>query len=263
MPDKNDIERIKFSVIMPAYNSASTILKSIESVLDQTYSNWELIVVNDGSKDNTLELANAAAARDARIKVLNLPRNGGLPNARNQGCIVATGDLIAFLDSDDLWLKEKLSRQAQLHLANPAIDISHTAFQLFDDNGVMPRRFRGLIDRRSSKEGNLFPSICYKNPIGVLTVVVKPNVFMKAGMFDTSLWTFEDQDLWIRIAKQGSIFGYLPEVLASYRLSQSGITSKTGKYKTAYKKFIRKVLTNDGSGRGLLWHYFRCRNHLL
>ena len=96
------------SIIMPAYNAEKTILESIESVLRQTYRNWELIVVNDGSKDSTSAVV--LAIRDERVRLIE-QENAGVANARNNGINNSTGEYIAFLDSDDLWVEEKLERQ--------------------------------------------------------------------------------------------------------------------------------------------------------
>lgn len=96
---------LKISVIIPAYNSGNTILETIASVLEQTESDFELIVINDGSTDNTLELLETV--RDDRLKIYSYP-NGGLPTARNRGIANSNGEFISFLDADDLWTKDKL-----------------------------------------------------------------------------------------------------------------------------------------------------------
>jgi teichuronic acid biosynthesis glycosyltransferase TuaG len=247
------------SIIMPAFNASITIAESIESVLGQTYGHWELIIVDDGSKDDTYSLAKCFECKEKRIVVLSLPYNGGLPNARNQGCKIAKGAFIAFLDSDDLWHKDKLREQLDFHLQNPQIKISHTDFHVFNKDGLLKRPLRYLMDLRKHKEGSIYPRICYRNPIGVLTTMVDRELLRKAGFFDSSLWTMEDQDLWVRIAKMGNKFGYIPKVLAYYRIGLSSITSKTGKYKRAYKSYITKILRTQSVNRGILYAYY-CRH---
>ncbi|MCC8423980.1 glycosyltransferase [Mucilaginibacter sp. UR6-11] len=228
------------SIIMPAFNAAATISASVESVLAQTYRNWELIIINDGSSDNTVGLATKYAQADNRIVVVDLKKNGGLPNARNQGINKATGDFVAFLDSDDTWAPEKLNKQVNFHLKQPTIKISHTGFDLFNAGGVVKRPLKRIVEFNYKKSGNLIPSIYCKNSVGVLTVMADKELIQKVGGFDINLWTMEDQDLWIRIAKLGEEFGYINEDLASYRLGSGGITNKINKYKNAYRKLIAK-----------------------
>ncbi|HLX54021.1 MAG TPA: glycosyltransferase family A protein, partial [Aquella sp.] len=223
------------SIIMPAFNAASTIKLSIESVLNQTYSNWELIIINDASKDNTASVVNDYYSAENRIVIINLEKNGGLPNARNEGLKCAKGEYIAFLDSDDTWHAQKLMKQVSFHLANPQIRISHTKFEIFNELGILKTPFKKIVEHNYKKEGFLLPSIYSKNTIGVLTVMVERELLLAVGGFDTSLWTMEDQDLWIKVAKLGECFGYINENLAKYRLSSNGMTNKIGKYKRAYK----------------------------
>lgn len=246
------------SIVMPAYNAARTLAESVESVVNQTYGDWELLIVNDGSTDATAALAAEWQQRDVRIILVDLSKNGGLPNARNEGIRHARGEYIAFLDSDDLWQADKLQVQIAFHDKHPDIGISHTDFESFSERAANHRPFKNLVNLRAKKSGQLFPALCYNNVVGVLTVMVRKEILHRAGLFDTTLWTMEDQDLWIRIARLREPFGYIPTVLAYYRLSESGITSKTGRYKAAYKKFIGKVGSLAGVNTSLMWRaYYR------
>jgi teichuronic acid biosynthesis glycosyltransferase TuaG len=248
----------KVSIIMPAFNSSKTIKDAVESVKGQSFENWELIVIDDESTDETASIMNIYVRANSRIKLIKLDKNGGLPNARNQGCLLAKGEYIAFLDSDDLWHKDKLRKQVQFHLTNPEIEISHTDFIAFDNTRFYKRPFRKFADLNEKVRGDLYPSICYKNSIGILTVMVKRELLKRVNMFDTSLWTMEDQDLWIKIAKEKKPFGYIKEVLAYYRISPGGISKRTGKYKRAYKKFLQKITKeNNLSENLLLGNYYR------
>jgi teichuronic acid biosynthesis glycosyltransferase TuaG len=248
----------KVSVIMPAYNAEMTIMESITSVINQTYCDWELLVVNDGSKDNSANIVRSFREKDSRVFLVDLPRNGGLPNARNEGCKVARGEFIAFLDSDDLWENEKLEIQIEFHQTHPEIEISHTSFQAFDGRGIIRRPWKNLIEWRRHKRGMLYPSICYRNLIGVLTVMAKRETLQRVGFFDSSLWTLEDQDLWVRIARQGKEFGYIDKDLALYRRSEGGISKRIGKYKRAYKHFIKKLIMAGDVDDQMLWRtYYR------
>lgn len=246
------------SVIMPAYNAEGTIIESISSVIDQTYNNWELLVINDGSKDNSADIVRTFQKQDGRIKLIDLKRNMGLPNARNEGCKLAKGKFIAFLDSDDLWEKEKLATQIAFHQKYPEVEISHTDFQAFNKNGIVKRPWKKVMERKRDKQGFIYPNICYRNLIGILTVMVKTDTLRQVGFFDTTLWTLEDQDLWVRIASQKNIFGFIDKHLALYRISESGISKKTGKYKKAYKHYLQKIISTNDINSRLLWRtYYR------
>ena len=163
----------EISVIMPAFNAGATLAASAESVQKQSFPDWELIVIDDGSSDNTAVIAGDLEKKDARIRLLKLQKNGGLPNARNEGCRQAKGEFIAFLDSDDLWHGDKLQKQLEFHRTHPDIHISHTDFRAFDQHGLVKRSWKWFVERKRDKEGNLFPRLCYRNNVGVLTVMVK------------------------------------------------------------------------------------------
>ena len=230
---------MNFSIIMPAFNAEATICKSIQSVIDQTYDNWELIIINDGSTDNTLNIINNYLKVESKITVINLESNIGLSNARNEGILKARGEFITFLDSDDIWYNTKLKLQHEFHLLNPHCDFSHTNFDLIIDDKIRPRSFRLFSELGYKNRGNLYPQLVYKNVIGILTVCIRKRLLKEVGLFDTNLWTFEDQDLWLRVSNK-TTFGYINKVLAAYRINNNGITSKLGKYKRAYKDFIEK-----------------------
>jgi len=126
------------SVIMPAYNASKTIAESIESVLSQSYRNWELIIINDASTDNTSAVSKHFREKDSRIILVDLKHNVGVYNARNTGLLRAGGELIAFLDSDDLWERGMLETQVSFHLKTQ-VKISHTNFIWFNERGVVNR----------------------------------------------------------------------------------------------------------------------------
>jgi teichuronic acid biosynthesis glycosyltransferase TuaG len=229
---------------MPAYNAAETIEASIDSVIGQTYKDWELIVVDDASTDQTASIVAKYKANDSRVKLLSLAQNGWLPNARNQGIAIATGEYLAFLDADDSWAKDKLLKQMAFHQENAGVVLSHTDFDMFNVDGIKRRPFKNLIGRQYKKAGDLIPSIYCKNTIGVLTVMVKREQVVAAGCFDISMRTGEDQDLWIRLAENGAQFGYIDQKLALYRLNPGGITHHIGRYKRAYKQMLKKHRAN-------------------
>lgn len=156
---------------MPAYNSDEYIAKAIESVIKQTYKNWELIIVNDASTDNTEKIIKTYQAKDKRIKLISLPENQGVANARNTAVKNAIGRYIAFLDADDYWEKEKLQEQIQI-LNNSDADISYTAYLMIDEAGK-------TIKKRSIKEILKFNDLLKENSIIFSSVVCKKESIKK------------------------------------------------------------------------------------
>ncbi len=233
-------QTVLVSVIMPAYNSASTISESIQSVLDQTFSGWELLIIDDHSKDRSVQVIKEFVKRDNRISLIELPENGGLSNARNTGINASRGDFLTFLDADDLWHKSKLEAQVQLHLQNPLCRISHTNYDFVVGGKIISRKLGQIFDRFYSKSGELYPQILYKNNIAILSVMVDRTLVIDSNGFDSGLWAFEDQDLWIKIAQQKNEFAYLNKKLCYYRINPNGMSSNLGKYRRAYKFFLNK-----------------------
>jgi len=228
------------SVIMPAYNAVKTIGESIDSVLGQTYTNWELIVIDDASTDETISIITIYQSKDDRIKLMALSKNGWMANARNHGIATARGEYLAFLDSDDIWMKDKLSEQVNFHIQHPEIIISHTDFDMFSINGIKKRPFKNIIGLKYRKDGNMIPTLYCKNSIGTLTIMVKRDAVLAANCFDIDMRGPEDQDLWIRLAENGGLFGYIDKKLALYRLSEGSVAHNIGRYKRAFKKLLEK-----------------------
>lgn len=147
------------SVVIPSYNRAHVIAETLDSVLAQTYRNLEIIVVDDGSKDDT-----AGAVKPYLGKIVYLPqKNGGLASARNAGMARATGEYIAWLDSDDLWNPEKIAVQVAVMQRHPEVVLSATEFSAFDDQGYFDpahaRSYYSVIDRTTGGLGGIFPSV--------------------------------------------------------------------------------------------------------
>jgi glycosyltransferase involved in cell wall biosynthesis len=181
------------SVIIPTYNRAWILKEAIDSVLAQDFKDFELIVVNDGSTDNTGEILDSY---DQDLIVLR-QSNKGVSAARNRGIAAACGRLIAFLDSDDLWLPRKLSSQVDFFNFNPAAVINQTE-EIWIRNGVRvnPKtrhhKFSGMIFERSL-------GLCLVSPSAVM---MKRSLFDEVGVFDENLPACEDYDLWLRISCQ-------------------------------------------------------------
>ena len=226
------------SIIMPAYNSESTIAPSIDSVRSQTLQDWELIIIDDNSSDNTDKIVRPYLI-DERIILINLQQNQGVAAARNTGISESKGKYITFLDSDDLWMPEKLEHQIAFHRKNPDLHMSYTDYEIIGEISESSSSLKKQMkDHNKIKSG--VPRIYYENMIGILTVMAEKKILVDLGGFDTSLQGTEDHDLWIRMAKAGYHFGYIREKLAKYRLTGGGLSRSLNKYKLQRKKLLRK-----------------------
>lgn len=194
MTPASEQARHRVSVVIPAYNAAGFIRRAVDSVLAQTWPRRDIIVVNDGSTDDTLR--ELATYRD-KIRIIDKP-NGGLPQARNSGIRAATGEYIAFLDADDRWLPEKLARQVEILVADPEVGFCSTVTRV-EDPGGSPS---GEWPCPHSKEP-LLNTLFLQN--GVIPgsgsgVMVRRELFQRVGLFDPTLRSLEDIDMWMRLA---------------------------------------------------------------
>ena len=209
---------------MPGYNAEGHIAEAIGSVLGQTYADWELIVVDDGSTDGTASVVKGLSARDARIRYV-YRENGGQAAARNTGLRASRGDLVAFLDADDLWLPEKLAAQVAL-MEETGVDLVYSDGYVFSDEGdVSPdERFHILPGEARGEE--MFRTLFTSNRIGTLSVLVKREALDAVGRFDENraYQNCEDYDLWLRLAKWGAGFYGMEEKLMRYRRHAAATT---------------------------------------
>lgn len=217
------------SVIMPAYNSGRFLAESVRSVQAQTFGGWELIVVDDGSTDDTAAVARSFVEADPRVRYVARP-NGGQAAARNTGLGEARGPLVAFLDSDDLWLPGKLEAQLAV-LEETGVDLVYTDGEIFSEDGaewpdehfhIVPGETRGL---------EMFRTLFRSNRIGTLSVLVKRSALDAVGLFDEdrAYQNCEDYDLWMRLAKWGAGFYGMTEKLMRYRRHAAATTYSASK----------------------------------
>lgn len=206
------------SVIVPAYNAERTILKTIESVQQQTFSDFELIVINDGSSDRTLELLEPV--KDPRLKVFSYS-NGGLPVARNRGISHAAGDFITFLDADDLWTPDKLELQFLALQQNPEAGAVYSWTQFMDDKG---QSFHGC--KAVFYNGNVYADLLLGNFIDSgSNVMIRREAIASVGDFDPTLASCEDWEYWLRLAaKWHFVVVAKPQIF--YRQSSGAMSSK-------------------------------------
>ena len=205
------------SIIMPAYNAEKYIADSIRSVLAQTYSNWELIVVDDGSTDRTATIVQEFVDREPRIKYI-FQENGRLGKARNTGLLNARGSLIAFLDSDDLWEATKLEAQTRA-MAETKADVVFSKAWIVTDEDITAETRTTLSTVGLFSGPDFFASLVRLNQLAVLTVLLKKSTLDRVGLFEEAkpYHGCEDYDLWLRLAKAGFLFYGMDAVLARYR----------------------------------------------
>ena len=232
----------KFSVIIPTYNRAAFISIAVNSVLKQTYKKFELIVVDDGSRDRTKRIIENLD--DNRVKYLRIPHSG-VSFARNTGIHLSSGKYIAFLDSDDKWAESKLERTVEYIKRYPRIQVFHTD-EIWYKNGKL------LKQKKKHKRPSGF---VYKNClslccIGMSTAVIKKEVFDDTGYFDTKLPACEDYDLWLRICSRYEVMLIPEQLTIKYGGRDDQLSNQAGLDK--YRIYaLEKILENTDLDPGL------------
>ncbi len=233
------------SVVIPAYNRVATIGAAIESVLRQTWEDFELLVVDDGSTDGTLAAARAIA--DPRLRVIAAPHNLGAAGARNLGVAKARGTWIAFQDSDDEWLPEKLARQMARLATRPAgsDDWVGAYCGLLTVGGLDARPGERTeiryVPAPSVKpaEGDIVEPLLQRNMISTQTLVVRRDLFLALGGFDEDLTPIEDWDFALRLARRGPV-AFVDEPLVHQRFSPNSITRQLGRRHDSRRRLVAK-----------------------
>jgi glycosyltransferase involved in cell wall biosynthesis len=223
----------KISVVIPAYNAELTIKETIESVQKQTFADFELIIINDGSTDGTLE--KLQSVDDSRLKIFSY-QNGGLSVARNRGVVHATGEFIAFLDADDLWAPDKLELQLVALEQHPEAGVAYswTYFMNEKENCLFP-------GSRSFYEGNVYKHLLIKNFIANgSNPLIRRAAIESVGGFDPELSHFADWDYWLRIAHNWS-FVVIPKYQIYYRQSSRTMSSRVDGIQEAGYILIEKA----------------------
>ena len=244
--------RPKVSVIIPTYNRGNYLYSAIKSVLDQTFEDFESIVVDDASTDNTGQVVKKFD--DKRIRYIRHKENKGGSAARNTGIKSSKGKFIAFLDDDDLWMPSKLEKQLDLINKNPEIGAVYTgAYRINKSQKIIWCKFPSL-------RGNIFPDILKKNYVGSCSsVLVRKECFNRIGLFDENLSAGQDWDMWIRLTKHYQI-DYVNEPLVLYRVHEKRISTnpcaKMQAAKLMFKKFSTDLNTSVNHKKILgCWHY--------
>lgn len=221
------------SVIIPVYNGAKTIKETIKSVLQQTYQDFEIIVINDGSQDETLAIINSI--HNPKIKVFSYP-NAGLSASRNRGFARACGKFIAFLDADDLWSEDKLAAQLAALQQNHQAAVAYSWTDHIDEDGkfLRPASY-------TSCNGNVYQRILVGNFLACgSNALISAQALTQVGGFDESLNSAEDWDMWLRLAPLYE-FVVVPRPQVLYRISSYSMSANIFKMESASLQVIEKA----------------------
>jgi glycosyltransferase involved in cell wall biosynthesis len=259
-------DRLLVSVIIPAYNAAYTIAETLQSVCWQTYANLEIIVVDDGSGDETVAIVRQHAASDARIRLLQ-QENAGVAAARNAGIAAAQADYIALLDADDLWHSSKIERQMGVLLARGAtVALVYTWYALIDDSGTIIGHSPQSLD-----EGNVFKRLCRGNLIGNgSSPLMRKAAVLECGGYDSGLKArgaqgCEDLKLYLALAERYE-FAVVPDFLTGYRIVHGNMSSDTARMMRSYTLVMEPVgrrypellgIIRHGKAETLAWYLER------
>lgn len=210
------MKNLLVSIITPCFNSEKFIAEMIKSVQEQTYENWEIIIVDDCSTDNTMSIVTEIAHKDSRIQFFQLKKNSGAGIARNTALSKTKGNYIAFLDADDLWKPGKLEKQINFLLANN-LPFTFSFYDCIDEDG-------NFLNRRIEAPKNLsYRQLFFCNYVGNLTGIYNVNYFGKIAI--SSIRKRQDWMLWLTILKQIKTAKPVPESLAFYRIRENSISA--------------------------------------
>jgi glycosyltransferase involved in cell wall biosynthesis len=225
------------SVVMPSYNTATLIAASLDSALQQSFQNIEIIVVNDGSPD-AAELEKVLAPYLHKIVYIE-QSNKRAAGARNTAIRQARGEFLAFLDSDDVWLPDHLELQMKLFAEDPALDLVYSNCLAFSD----PTRSHTFMDRCPSSGPASFAALAVERcQIPISTVVARKSALLRAGLFDESLMRCDDYDMWLRTAFHGARIGYSRKVQARLNEGRPGsLGASNAKMMEAYSHILEKA----------------------
>ena len=221
------------SVIIPVYNGEKTIIETIESVLKQTFTDWELIIINDGSTDQTLDIVNRI--QDSRIQVVSYP-NAGLSASRNRGIAKARGEYISFIDADDLWTADKLEFQLKALEENPQAVLAYSWTDCIDESGQL----RGP-GSHSTVSGDVYATLLLNNFLeNGSNPLIRTKVFTEVGGFDESLNSAEDWDMWLRLAARYP-FVVVPFPHILYRVYRTSMSANVLRMEVACLRVIERA----------------------
>lgn len=227
------------SVVIPAYNAAQFLPATITSVQQQTFTDWELLIINDGSTDDTVEVIRQYKQRDARIHLINQV-NQGVSAARNCGVENSQGKIIAFLDADDRWLADKLRRHLEHLQSNPDLGVSFAQVEILNQGGESSGQVSSARLTNLKSEHFL-----YENPTSTTSNwVIRKEVFTQVGGFCRDMSYSEDLEWLLRVSATTDwrIAG-IDKVLTQYRTSSSGLSSQLYQMEAGWNRLVEKAKT--------------------
>lgn len=208
------------SIIMPSFNSAQTIIESIESVQQQSYQNWELLITDDCSTDKTIEIVNQYAAQDPRIKLFLNKTNSGAAVARNNSIDKSKGTFLAFLDSDDLWYTNKIATQINYFINNKHVGFTFTAYEIIDERG---NKLNKYVDLQGENFSVSYEDMLMKKAtLGCSTVMLRKDCFEDITM--PLIRTGQDYALWLKLLKNNKRAYLINEIQMQYRILPNSIS---------------------------------------
>jgi len=229
------MKKTKISVIIPTYNRYKLLLEAINSVKKQTYKDYELMVVDDGSTDETPKLLH-----DENLKYIRVKHTGNPGLVRNLGVEQSKGDYIAFLDSDDLWKKDKLEKQITFFKNNPEIKLCHTREIWKRDKKIISQK-----KQDHKRSGNIFKDALKKCIVGPSTVMMERSIFVLEGGFREDMEIAEDYEFWIRITSKFKI-GYIDEPLVVKRAGKwEQLSEKYGQIEIFRIEGLKKLVEHN------------------
>jgi len=247
------------SVIIPVYNSEKTIKTTIDSVLNQTFNNFELIVINDGSTDSILDVL--SQIQDYRLKVFSFENAGGNVS-RNRGLYQAVGKFVSFLDADDLWIPDKLASQLKALQGNTDVKVAYSWTDYIDENGKFL-----VAGNHLSFNGDVYERLLVSNFLeNGSNPLIDKEALVELGGFDESLKAAQDWDMWLRLAAKYS-FICVPAVQILYRVSANSLSSNLVRQEKACLQvlerayYARKIVSKNVWNLSLanLYKYLVCK----
>ena len=226
------------SIVIPTYNHAPMLQRALATVIEQTYQNWNAIVVNNYSTDNTLEVV--AQFNDPRIQCVNFRNNGVIGASRNEGIKLATGEYVAFLDSDDTWFPTKVEKSVS-SLENGSDLVCHAEYWI-DESG------KSRLVTYGPSEAATHHNLIYKgNRISTSATMVRATLLKEVNGFDVSpeLISTEDYDLWIRLAAKSNKFAFIDEPLGEYHRHDNNVSANIEKHLAAELALLTKHFAVD------------------
>jgi len=266
-----NVKNIKISIITASYNYADLINETIESVLAQTYADWELIVVDDGSKDNSVQVIESYCQKDVRIKLFQHENgeNKGLKETVLLGIEKCTGTYIAFLESDDVWVENYLEEKVEIAEKFPSAKVIFSDVELFGDQDVIAdyddyfKKNRKILDKKKYPT-NLFNGFSFQNLIPTFSCVMVEKNALKSVNFDASVQAFLDHWIWAHLAYDNEFY-YIKKPLTRWRMHKRSYIEQ--KQQNNEKMFLPSILKslqqtnankNKPFGKMFFWNRHKC-----